>query len=135
VFRWLAQLFTRFSAGQARTVQLAGDGAFDFEVVGEARCQDVLALLAGGRSRNNADVKCRARLVREPNNKSDRRAVAVYIEGHRIAYLYRERAREYHVKGNAECNAVICGGWDRGPNDQGHFGVKLDLLWPPQIRR
>ena len=25
------------------------------------------------------------------------------------------------------CSALIVGGWDRGPDDQGYFGIKLDL--------
>jgi hypothetical protein len=44
-------------------IELAGDGAFDFEVVREASYQKALEDLAGGRWEEEADVLCRARLL------------------------------------------------------------------------
>jgi hypothetical protein len=34
---------------------------------------------------------------------------------------------------NAECAAVIMGGWKRMDGDEGSFGVRLDLEWPPRL--
>jgi hypothetical protein len=27
------------------------------------------------------------------------------------------------------CGALIGGGWFRGPGDEGHYGIRLDLDW------
>jgi hypothetical protein len=126
--RWLT---SRRGWSPAKTIELKGDGAFDFEVVGEASYQKPFEGLAGGRWEHEADVLCRARLLPEATNAHDRNAVAVYVEGLKVAYLDRRKAAEYPFRCAAECNAVICGGWDRGPLDRGHFGLKLDLIWPP----
>jgi hypothetical protein len=78
--------------------------------------------------------------VPEPANKFDQNAVAVFVKGKKVAYLARQHAAEYQnvlrsYKVGVEkinCKAIIVGGWDRGGDDRGHFGIKLDLGWPPQ---
>lgn len=78
----------------------------------------------------------------ENDNAHDRNAVAVYIGESKVGYLSRDKAASYrigardkkgHLLTKAECEAVVVGGWDRGDGDAGHYGVRLDILWPPQF--
>jgi hypothetical protein len=79
-----------------------------------------------------------AALLPEPTNRYDRNAVAVFVAGHQVGHLSREDAiifkpvlAELARRGKvAMCAATIVGGWDRGRNDRGSFGVKLDLVRP-----
>lgn len=122
--------------------KLAGDGTFSFEVVGESHRQKALEDIAGGRSEDSAEVHCIAKLVPEPDNPNDRDAVRVEVEGYHVAYLSRKDAKRYKLQlsqleiGNSigECNALVVGGWIRDHGeDTGHFGIKLDLVWPIKI--
>ncbi|NBD12355.1 hypothetical protein [Corallococcus silvisoli] len=65
-------------------------------------------------------------------------AVAVHVEGRLVGYLSREDALLF--KGLlddmapcgevATCAALIVGGWDRGSQGTGSFGVQLNLVHP-----
>jgi hypothetical protein len=131
--------FFSFLFGRKRfaTTELAGDGAFAFEVVGEASYQEELEAIAGGRGEQSAEIDCVAYLVPEPTNPYDRNAVQVVINGTTVAYLnrpnavaFREFMRRARLAGHdLWCNALIVGGWSRRER-QGHFGVKLNLQEP-----
>ncbi|MEN6543043.1 HIRAN domain-containing protein [Parvibaculum sp.] len=111
-------------------IELLGDGSFSFEIVGEAFYQAAIELIAGGRTEEGVEVETPALLVPEPTNPHDHNAVAVQIFGHTVGYLSRPNAARYRAAHGlipASCTALIVGGWDRGPEDQGHFGVKLDI--------
>jgi hypothetical protein len=64
-------------------------------------------------------------------NPYDPKAVRVDIANLTVGYLSREGARAWRSSNRTTnpyaCNAVVRGGWDRGPDDQGSFGVWLDL--------
>lgn len=115
--------------------QVQGPGKFACEVVGESKYQHHLEQIAGGRSEDSAKIRKRAILVLENNNPHDAKAVCVRIDGLRVGYLSRAFARSYReqlLKANAPnghywCDALIVGGWNRGGDDRGHFGVRLDL--------
>ncbi len=76
-----------------------------------------------------------ASLVLEGSNPYDPQAVRVDIDGKTVGYLSRPTARAFRQQvaaGQPEgtalpCKARIKGGWDRGPEDQGQFGVWLNL--------
>ncbi len=113
-------------------------GSVDVEVVGESAHQDDLLALTGGRRRfGGVEVSTVARLVPDPGNAVDPEAVAVFIEGRPVGWLRRDDARRYHARIDAlreageaaTCVALIRGGWDRGGDDLGRFGVVLRL--PP----
>jgi len=117
-------------------VTLAGGATI--EVVGEARHQEALLALTGGRRHYggvSADVI--AHLVPEPGNPVDPDAIAVLIGGHKVGYLRREDAHRFRRAvdeavqrlGEATCVASIRGGWER-PGDVGMFGVRLWLAIP-----
>lgn len=106
-----------------------------FEIVGESFYQQNLLKIAGEKTTNGVEHYCEAELIPELNNPHDENAVAVFISGLKVGHLSRDDAFVCrHAIGNmiGNCDAVIVGGWDRGPSRQGHFGVKLDLEWPPR---
>lgn len=111
-------------------------GGEEVDVVGESWHQDELLALTGGRRRyGGVDVAALAWLVPDPSNPADPDAVAVVIDDRVVGHLGRadarrlrpaiDRARADH--GAATCRARIRGGWDRGRDDVGFFGVTLDV--------
>ena len=117
---------------------LAGDGCYDFEIVGESFYQGALLRIVGQKTEEEAQHECTATLVLDDRNPHDRNAVAVFIDGHKVGHLSREDARDFrqsiaHIGlRQAKCSAVINGGWKRRKSE-GSFGVMLDLEWPPRL--
>ena len=115
---------------------LAGDGQFDFQAVGESHYQSDLAKIAGGVTDEGVHHECAALLQLEPTNKYDPNAVEVLIDGLRVGYIPAVQAPEMCALfrsadiSQAECKAVIEGGWDRGGGDAGEFGVRLNIVRP-----
>jgi hypothetical protein len=105
------------------------------EVVGESHYQDELSKICGGRTEDGHDKIFDALLIPEDNNPADSKAVRVDILGRTVGHLSRENARQLRKKAQDEgiakyalrVKARIRGGWYRGPDDQGFFGVTLDL--------
>lgn len=114
---------------------LPGPGTYEFDIVGESKYQEALESICGGRTEDSAELATQAVLVLEDSNPHDNMAVRVDIQGKTVGYLSRKDARNYrkqlqqlgHPGITCSCNAMIVGGWQRSPTDQGHFGVKLDL--------
>ncbi len=104
-------------------------------VVGESHYQAALEHLCGGREKHGARHECVALLMPEDTNQFDPDAVRVDIDGLAVGYLSRPAAKRYRPIANqmrsegkiGAASAVIVGGWDRGPEDRGHFGVQLDM--------
>jgi HIRAN domain len=119
-----------------RSAVIIGDGEFGFPVVGEAHHQDALEALAGGRREWSAHIKEPALLLPQPDNPYDPDAVAVSMHGHEVGYLARNVAPEFlralQAGGydRATCEAMIVGGWERGADDRGWFGVRLNACRP-----
>ncbi|CAL9380542.1 hypothetical protein SUDANB95_01047 [Actinosynnema sp. ALI-1.44] len=108
-------------------VVLRGSGWFGQEVVGESHYTKALQRLAG--KTRTGERETPAELRPEPNNRHDRNAVQVVVEGHVVGYLPREAAAEYHrplrqVGRPASCRARLW--WSR---ERGDFraSVSLDL--------
>lgn len=122
-----------------RAVLLAGDGSYSLNVVGESNYQDALANIVGGKTVDGHMEYVSAVLVPQPDNAFDANAVMVAIGGDLVGYLDRPTAKmccdEIFAKGyaGAGCNALISGGWDRGGDRVGSFGVKLDVRYPFEI--
>lgn len=114
---------------------VVGDSTFSADVVGESHYQGNIEHAAGGRNHDSAHVVTKAVLYLEDENPHDRNAVRVLIEGRTAGYLDRAAAKAWRRKlsaggfpiGHYTVDALIVGGWDRGEDDQGHFGVKLDV--------
>ncbi len=114
---------------------LSGPGRFAINVVGEASYQGNIEAVAGPHSVDGCEKVVTATLVLDDNNRHDPNAVQVQIDGRVCGYLSRADAVAYRkqliIAGvpnlTGTCKAMIVGGWDRGDDDQGLYGVKLDL--------
>ena len=112
-----------------------GPGNFDTEVVGESNYQHMLEHICGGRSEDGVNKEVQATLILEDDNPHDNKAVRVDVTGYTVGYLPRADARSYrnklkragHPRLTVTCAALITGGWDRGGDDRGYFGISLDL--------
>lgn len=78
----------------AAHVEILG-GQETLEVVGESFHQEDLWRLAGGFTRERVRCGCVARLVPEPENPYDEKAIKVMIESVQVGHLAREDARVY----------------------------------------
>lgn len=116
-------------------ISIEPKGRFAIDVVGESKYQDALTRLCGGKQHDSADACFLAVLYLENTNPYDNRAVRVDIHDNTVGYLSRDCARRFrrwlkrhgHTAKAAQCQANVRGGWYRGPDDEGHFGVFLDL--------
>lgn len=116
---------------------LDGDGSFETPVVGESYRQDVLEALCGGKTDESVELEFEADLILEDDNPHDPNAVRVEIQGRHVGYLARPDAPQFRrllakMSGSldvraARVPAMIRGGWDRGPGNQGYYGVWLDI--------
>lgn len=115
--------------GEPRPVTMTVTGE-DIPVVGESEHQDVLLRLTGGRrSFGGVDMDAVADLVPVDDG------VEVLVEGEVVGRLRREDAARLRreiiaareAEGAATAPALIRGGWDRGGDDVGLFGVVLRL--------
>lgn len=117
------------------SVFLQGDGSFSLAIVGESKYAESLERICGRRTRKGVNLVTSASLVIEDGNPHDPMAVRVDIKGLTVGYLKRDKARLYRERlgrfcpsgAHAICYARIRGGWDRGANDQGDYGVQLDV--------
>jgi hypothetical protein len=121
----------RGQTGEDRPVTVPGRS--EVEVVGESRHQDALLALAGGRRPyGGVELAAVAELAFDPQDPGD---VMVSIDGVQVGELRREDAQRLSAPvaealerhGIATCRALIRGGWDRGGEDVGLFGVVLLL--------
>ncbi len=144
VLSWITGLIKpgRGSAEETKpALRWMGDGRFSVDAVGEVRYQTTLSKVAGGRADEPREVSSEAVLRFEPDNPHDRNAVAVFIDGAKIAYLRREDAVTYHaatrrlkVHGqDVTCAAKVVGGSTSLDGDGGDFAVKLDIAEPFQL--
>jgi len=119
----------RGRVGRERALALAGDERV--EVVGESFHQSELLGLTGGRRRyGGVDLEAVAELVPLEDD-----GIEVRIEDKPVGFLDQEDAERFDARiadaldltGAATCRAAIRGGWDRGGDDLGLFGVTLYL--------
>ena len=115
----------------SKPVELAPGRGWTIDVVGESKFQENLRLLKGN---SEHDLKVTAVLRREPSSMNDANAVRVDIGGKQVGYLTREMAAQYKFKEAGRCSAKIVGGFLLDNGDIAHFGVKLNLSWPPKLR-
>lgn len=109
---------------------MSGVTAFPVQVVGESRYQHILEKLCGGRRWEGADLVVAAACVPSVSEAVD---VSVTIQGIPVGRLTPADSWVFRMVGLSapvECRARIRGGWDRGINDMGFFGVTLDAVIP-----
>jgi hypothetical protein len=108
------------------TAYIAGDGSYPIDVASESGDQDQLEWVARGRGEEPVERTCTALLRRDPAG------IGVFVQGVRVGALPAAAAEALitamRVWGfdQAECRAVIDGGWYRTAADKGDFRVRLD---------
>ena len=103
-------------------------GRFNVQVFGESHYQNHLTSLCGERSSEGVIIVLRADVVPDSSNKFDHEAVRVDIGGLTVGHLPRDAAPQWRRQFGTnpiQCEALIRGGWYRGPQDEGMFGVRL----------
>lgn len=102
-----------------------------FEIVGEGAYQNNLKNIAGAKTKEAKYLTIMALVESEPNNKHDKNALKVSIEGLTVGYVAKDQALYIASKSkSAICRPVmviIVGGW-KDENSEGNYGVKLFLL-------
>jgi hypothetical protein len=117
---------------------LVCEGGPDYKVIGASTYQKQLKKIAGPKTEDGVSLETLAFLVPESSNPKDKNAVAVEIDGWVVGYIRANDCDEFHDvmaengTSRAACRAHILGGWRRGGGDEGHYGVRLDLKWPPK---
>ncbi len=120
--------------GKRVPVTLVGD--HEVAVVGESLHQDELLALTGGRRAfGGVDLDAVAVLELDLDDPVETVVVRVLIDDACVGHLRLEDAAAYRGaiesararQGRASCSARIRGGWDRGGEDVGLFGVTLLL--------
>ncbi|WP_440966112.1 HIRAN domain-containing protein [Massilia sp. GER05] len=116
---------------------IKGPGLYLVNVAGESFYPESFIALAGPRRPEGVQIETRAQLTLQDDNEYDKLAVQVTISGYQVGHLPKDAARAFRrtvrygplsVYETFECAAIICGGWDTGNGNVGHFGVRLDLL-------
>ncbi len=132
---FLSRMFGQTPPQKEHVVHITGPDEFSVKVVGESHYQENLSKICGGFTENGVEHITIAKLIHADDNPYDNKAIRVEISGVSVGYLDRSEARYFrermcangHVGLNVTCKAKITGGWNRGGNDIGYFGVTLDL--------
>lgn len=111
------------------------------DVVGESNYQSAIGVYYRRNGGKGSDLKCRAELVPDDRNVYDSNAIQVKIAGLAIGYLPRDLAKDYRsivasvpaLSGSVSCSAKITGGHKLENGEIAHFGVKLNISWPPRV--
>lgn len=137
LFSWLFNGRRRASIFTIQPVAYITNGPHTYavDVIGESRHQKALKNICGSRAKRSHRLQVEAYLVPKDNDPRDSKAVHVYIQNKSVGYVDSYTARRFRkqmamagMKNTiAKCRAIIVGSWDRGPQDRGHFAVKLDL--------
>jgi ssDNA-binding Zn-finger/Zn-ribbon topoisomerase 1 len=113
-------------------------GRQDLDVVGESFHHAALAGIRAALHDTSPgfEVRVVALLRREPENKYDRNAIAVYVHGAQVGHLDRYDAEEYQpllkrAGGELWVQAVLMGGRMTPVGEVGPIGVKLDDIPEP----
>ena len=129
------------------TETILGTGQMNIPVAGTSFRQDILTQLCTDNSFYGVNQRCKARLISEPTNRHDAKAIRVEILGHCVGYLPRHVSENFgiwlrdngYAAINAACQGMIVGGrgevsTDEGiESESGNFGVRLDLAFPMGI--
>lgn len=122
------------AATPTRSVALGGNGAYDYEVVGESQHKNALASIiraATPEERAKGEIFTDAVLVPERDNAFDPNAIAVHVAGQRVAYVSAADTAQFHELmksqgvGAFQVKAVL--GWNVENAAAGIVGVRLDL--------
>lgn len=140
--KWLrTSTASRSELDRPSPVHLAPGNGFTFELAGESRYQADLDAICGGKCDQGHKLSCIAQLCFEEGNPDDSNAIAVLINGRVVGYIPQTLAAGLRSQILAlnpgqrpvTCDAMIVGGWRRGPDEEGQYGVKLSLSAPLKV--
>jgi hypothetical protein len=129
--------FFRRLFGLGQLSALAPGRGWIVPVVGESHFQDAQQRLYCEHGSTEHDIKVDAVLAPEDGNAFDANAVRVEMGSCTVGYLQRELAEQYRkalARAAGQCSAKIVGGFELEDGSSAHFGVKLNLAWPPRPR-
>jgi len=120
---------------------LAAGRGFNVPLVGESQWQREIGAIVGGRCAEGHNCHFPAQLVPD-DSQQDPDAIGVMIDGKAVGWLPHELAPQVRLalgrlNPNGKpvtCKAKVVGGWDRGRDDRGYFGVKLSLALPMKVQ-
>ena len=137
----LMGFFKRRAKTQAVTMDVQiYTGSVVMDVGGESHYQHNLESIAGPKNEVGYNLAVDVVLIREPDNEFDSNAIAVYAaaqapgaEAVKVGYVARETAvglapaidRRNGEGETVGLEGAIRGGWDRGGDDVGYFGISL----------
>jgi hypothetical protein len=110
-----------------------GDLFAELDVVGESYRQEALGRVAGPKQHDGVRRRVGVALRCEPDNPHDCNAVRVEVMGQHVGYIGRDQAEmlgpamQSKCRGAVEAVGVIVGGWDRGGDDTGSYGIRVWL--------
>lgn len=123
-------------------IHLARGRGFTFDIVGEASYQKALDALCGGKCHDGHKLFTTAQLCFQDDNPHDESAIVVLIGGKVVGYIPRDKATEMRSEimslnpheRPVTCDAKVIGGWVREGDNEGHYGVKLNLSDPLRLQ-
>jgi hypothetical protein len=138
--------FLRALFGTKAPVNLQRGRGWTFEVVGESHYQDALASYYRKHGGNGSNLKVPEITLRtDDRNAFDQNAIRVELAGKTVGFLPKDKAIEFRdalagspaLELGATCQAKITGGFEldspEGGRRHAHFGIALNIRWPPQI--
>jgi len=128
---WVRKRVRGLRHAKPPVLAIVGNGAFNFEVVGQQSYQDRLSEVSAGRLEKGERIMVACRLRYELRPHYHRPAVRVEIAGQTVGYFPAEQAALYASafeeleRGGriAECQGVLVGGQPDRPS----FGIWLDF--------
>ena len=98
-----------------------------YNIVGEQSCQQNLKTIAGAKQAESKYFQTSAKVISEPDNKFDRNAIKVEIDGLLVGYISKQDAEKLAGrKVNKVVPCLINGGW-LDAESEGSYGVKLAI--------
>lgn len=109
------------------------DDTVPIDISGESFYQDAIIELLGKPNKDGYDITINGSLIREPDNDHDPNAIKCLIQGNKVGYVNRDDAegisKHLDAKNITELlvSCEVTGGWYRGSNDSGSFGVVVHV--------
>lgn len=129
-FRGAARAVARRQS-EANPAKVAGPGHFAVMVVGESHYTDSFKALFGARAYTRDELNCLAVLRLLDDNRHDKDAVGVYVNGHQVGHLGRADALSYRrmvwAKNLTHHRVLAAEARVYAGDERGLFSVRLDL--------
>jgi len=101
------------------------------EISGESFYHDAIIDVIGEPTEDGYDITVNGKLVRDPSNKYDSNAIKCLINGRHVGHVNRDDAEDISLYMDSHnitdfwVSCEVTGGWSRGKNDSGFFGITV----------